>query len=253
MRKRGASLSVGAARCAVAVLAAACAGLSLVGCAPEGAESSEQPESTTSAPSTPAPAPTEQQWQRFTDPRMPYSFEIPQGYTVREERSVYTDMGLSQFSVLDAQGEWQLGFANGAQGLGGYCSPGLEVFDTEEIDIQPMTAPGYVPPADAATLRLSELRFAYRVSQLSDRVLASMAVVDNIVDRSCMYYNLIHVHDDTYGFHVMYFTDHLQVDSALPLPPGVSQREFKTMDEARAFMNTEEYKTLRRILTSLQF
>lgn len=224
----------------------------LAGCATYSA-GGPQPEPTSPVPSGPAPSPSEQPWQRFADPRMPYSFEIPEGFTVRENQSAYIEMGLYQFSVLDAQGEMQLSFMNRVTGLGGACPPDLEKLTVEEFDVIPLSVPGYMAPKEPGAIPVNGFRFAYRVSQLSDRVLTSMALTNEAVGGYCMYYNLVNVHDDAYGSQAMVFADRLQVDSAPPNPSGYRPREFKTMAEAKAFMNTDEYKTLRRILTSLQF
>ena len=112
-------------------------------------------------------------WRATVDTGL--AFEIPEGFTVRENQSAYIEMGLYQFSVLDAQGEMQLSFMNRVTGLGGACPPDLEKLTVEEFDVIPLSVPGYMAPKEPGAIPVNGFRFAYRVSQLSDRVLVMFA------------------------------------------------------------------------------
>ncbi|WP_449283872.1 hypothetical protein [Leucobacter sp.] len=239
---RGARILVGA----VAILL--CAGATA--CAPE-----PGPPPTTATPSptptpdpttpAPTPEPTEEPWERFSDPRFPQSFEVPPDWEVREIPSEYAAEDQYQLEVLDAAGAVRLHLLTGVQGLGGACTDALPVLTIEELDSEALELPGYAPPADAAPVESVPPRFVFRAAQLADRVVTSLSVSDDAPAPSCMYYNLLRVQEGP-----MAFADAVQVDGseANPAPP----RTFASMDEARAFMGTEEYTTLKRVLLSLR-
>lgn len=226
---------------------------SATACAPEPQETAEtpRPTATSEAPSSPTPAPTpapaptptEEPWERFSDPRFPQSFEVPSDWTVQERGSAYSDTGLSQFELLDAAGERRLYFSSDVQGLGGACGA-LPALAVEELDSEPLDLPGYAPPA-SSDVELVAPRFVYRASQLDDRVVASLSVSNDVPIDSCVYYNLLHLESGA-----MVFADIMQVDSA---PPGPTPpRTFASMVEAEAFMDSDEYATLKRVLLSLR-
>lgn len=185
----------------------------------------------------------EERWERFSDPRFPQSFELPPGWAVRESPSAYDAAGPYQFEILDAEGETQLRFMTGMQGLGGACTDALPALVVEELDSRTIELPGYAAPT-AAPEQLVPPRVVFRASELEDRVLTSLSVSNNTPADACMYYNLLHLDAGP-----MAFADAVQVDSSTPNP--APPRTFASMDEARAFMQTEEYATLGRILGSL--
>ncbi|WP_336992268.1 hypothetical protein [Leucobacter sp. VD1] len=148
--------------------------------------------------------------------------------------------GALAFSLLDMQGHAQLSYSPQVSGLGGACTPELPVLAIEELDQEPLESSTELDPSGTAPVS-----FVYRASQLADRVVTSLSISNQQPQRSCMYYNLVQLPDG-----MMAFADTLQIDSAEPGPNPA--RTFATMDEARAFMKTEEYATLKRVLLSFR-
>lgn len=213
-----------------------------MGCAPEPESPSVAP--TTSAPpatTTPTPAPpTEDPWVRFVDDRMVYSFETPPGWTVEEVPSAYTPEELLQYVIRDPDGAEQLYFSSAVIGLGGSCES-LPALGLEELDVVPAEIPGYVPAADTSFTPLVPPRVVFRAAETESGVIGSIALDDSQPIDACFIYNLLHP-----AAGPMTFADSTQVSANFP------PRTFASMDEARAFVDTEEYATLQRILRSLR-
>lgn len=240
-RRPGGRLMIGALCLLLLVGTTACAAESTAPTEPERPAATETPPS-------PAPGeqPSERRWERFSDPRFPQSFEVPSGWTVRERPSDPASSGPYQFDILDAEGEPQLFLATGVQGLGGACTQDLPVLAIEELDSETLDLQGYAPPsAGGAAVELVPPRFVFRASQLEDRVVTSLSVSDDVPVQSCMYYNLLRLEPGP-----MAFADAMQVDGSDPNP--ASPRAFASMDEARAFMASDQYATLKRVLLSLR-
>ena len=222
--------------------------LGAVGCAPSAEPPTTSEPTSTSAPTAPTaptetpsvtPTPTEAPWERFSDERMDYSFETPPGWTVEEMPTSYASAGIVQLAILDPAGVRQLYFSSGVTGLGGACgtTPPIVI---EELDDVSVDIPGYAPMADPLT-PLGPPRVVFRAFESEQGVIASLALVDEQPVESCFFYNLLHPEAG-----MMVFADALQVSADAP------PRTFASMDEARAFVETEEYATLQRILSSLQ-
>lgn len=194
----------------------------------------------TTTPTTAAPDPEPVAWERFTDARIPHSFEIPPEWSV-SELNASDEMGIYQFAVLNPAGQQKLVFANDVQGLGGACGE-LPAMTIEELDSQPVEIPGYVAAPDGVS-ELVAPRVVFRAAAVEEGVIASLSLADDVPPNTCMYYNLMHT--DT---GLTLFADRMQVDTYDPH----SQRLFASMDEARAYTQTEEYAQLVRILSSLQ-
>lgn len=240
---------------AAAGLVAICLAAGLAGCAgssapdptPSAKPTTAKPTTTAPPPqtSTPTPTPTPtqtpvpEQWHRFTESRIAQSFEVPPGWTVVEQSSANAESGIVQFRVNDAQGKQQLYFASSVSGLGGSCgnAPALVV---EELDAEPTTIPGYAPLANPPAT-LTAPRFVYRAIQTGQGVVASLALTDEQLPPACFQYNLLNPAAGT-----MVFADAVQVSAEYP--PHL----FASMDEAKAYMQTDEYQTLKRILRSLR-
>ena len=197
----------------------------------------ETPAPTTAPPTTPPPAP----WERFTDPRVTHSFEIPPGWTVQDLGSA-NDMGIVQLGVFDPAGTQRLIFMNRVQGLGGACGA-LPVMTVEELAAQPVEIPGYTPAAEPPGLQLVGPKVVFRAAPVAEGVLASLALADDVLPDSCMYVNLLHTDAGP-----TLFGTSLQVDTYEPS----SQWLFGSMDEARAYQQSEDYAQLVRILGSLR-
>ncbi|WP_157000627.1 hypothetical protein [Leucobacter komagatae] len=229
-------------RTGLAALAIVVAGGLLAGCAQEPAEPA--PTTPAPAPTTPAPepAPTEAAWERFTDDRLPHSFEVPPGWTVTDLGGDPT-YGSFQFGVVNPDGDQLLTFSSRVQGLGGACGD-LPVLTIEEVDSHSVDLPGYV--ADAAPMSpLVPPRVVYRVSAVEGGAIAGLSLSDDTPTDACMYYNLLHPEQG-----LAMFATQLQVDS---YEPSESEWFFPSVDEAKAYAETAEYSQLVRILSSLQF
>lgn len=231
---------------ALVAFALMCAGGMLAGCAPEPAP--EKPPTTASpevAPepeTTPEPAPAEQPWERFTDDRMPYSFEVPPGWTVAELGGD-PGSGVFQFGVVNPDGEQLLTFANRVQGLGGACE-GLPALTIDEVDSRPVALPGYVA-ASASPAPLVDPRVVYRVSAVEGGAITALSLSNDKPIDACMYYNLMHTEQG-----LVMFASQLQVDS---YDPAAQHGFFPSVEEARAYAETPEYAQLVRVLSSFRF
>lgn len=197
---------------------------------------------TTAAPTatpTPDPTPTVDAWDRFTDTRVPYSFDTPPGWSVTEHPSPNGDQGVYQFSVDDLTGTPRLYLSSQVVGLGGRCgdTPPLAI---EQLAAESAAIPGYTPPTNSAA-KLVSPQFVYRAMQTDRGVMTSLALSDEAPGETCFFYNLLHPAAGT-----MSFADAMQVSAEYP------PRVFATMDEAKAYMQSDEYQTLKRILLSLQ-
>lgn len=244
MRASGAVMRV--RRSALVALALICAGGMLAGCAPEQAPETPQataaPGATPEPEATPGPAPAEQPWERFADDRMPYSFEIPPGWTVTDLGGD-PDTGVFQLGVVNAGGEQLLTFASRVQGLGGACGD-LPVLAIEEADSLPVAPSGYVA-ASASPAPLVDPRVVYRVSAVEGGAIAALSLSNDKPIDACMYYNLMHTEQG-----LMMFASQLQVDS---YDPAAQHGFFPSVEEARAYAETPEYAQLVRVLSSFRF
>lgn len=236
---------------AIAALAAA---LLLSACAPS---PEPTPEPTTSKPApkpspepTTAPAPEpEAQWERFSDSRTVGSFEVAPGWRVVESEESEPEHELFRFDIVDEDGDLQLRYARKVMGLGGGCGgdgsgPDETSFLTvTDLETVPVEIPGYVRHGDPVP-GTTPTQFTYRAIENShaEGVFATMAVSDTSLGAPyCFYYNLL----QTESAYVS-FADTLQVSIS------DATKHFDTMDEARAFMQTEDYENAKRMLLSLR-
>ncbi|UOQ57297.1 hypothetical protein MUN78_00170 [Leucobacter allii] len=245
-----------AARLLPILLGTLLAAAALAGCAPEpGSTGDPSPttgsSATTPAPpsaTTPAPAPSPtagpsaapDPWTEFSDARGPVSSEIPPGWSVAEVAA--SEDGMLQLAVRDDAGATRLIFANRVSGLGGACTPALPVLRIVEHDATPLEIPGFAPAAsDQLGRPLEAPRVVYRVAELPDGALGTLAVSNDRPQDSCMFYNLLQGAAGS-----LVFADALQIDSVAP------GRVFPDAAAAEAFTGTAEYATLKRILGSLR-
>lgn len=236
---------------AIGALAAA---LLLSACAPS---PEPAPKPTTSKPAPkPSPEPTaaptpesEAEWERFSDPRTVGSFEVAPGWRVVESERSEPQHEIFVFDILDEAGELQLRYARKVMGLGGGCGgdatgPDETSFLTvTELEAVPVTIPGYVMRGEAQQ-GTTPTQFSYRAieSPHAEGVFATMAVSDTSLGAPyCFYYNLLQTETALVGF-----ADTLQVSIS------DATKHFGTMDEARAFMQTEDYEKAKRMLLSLR-
>ncbi|GAA1776794.1 hypothetical protein [Leucobacter iarius] len=216
----------------------------LTGCAPEAAPKPTTSPSTSSTPKPSAtPTETPAAWTRFSDQRFTASFELPPGWKLEEQETPYADQGIFQLNVLDTAGKRQLVFLNGATGLGGVCSADSVPMQVEELDRQEVSLTGYAP-ATEPPVALTAPQFVYRAWNTGDGVVAAtVALVNTPPVKTCFDVNLLWTAERQYTL-----SDGTQVGTHKELRP----RTFANMDEAKAFMQTPEYATLKRIITSFQ-
>lgn len=219
---------------AVLVLSLAIA-LTITACA---RESQEPPPASSS---TQAPTASERPWNRFTSDRISYSFETPGDWKVVDISQKQGQPAESfSFEIQDPTGVARLRLTSGSYVSFGNCL-GAEAFVVQELDSAPT-----VVQSDGAN---PAPRFVYRVGQVGGEVISVLAVTSSAVtDRS----DCIHAiggigsnNQDSFSF---------GESTVIGYHPGMElrYRTFKTMDEAKAYTTTDEFKTLRRILTSLQ-
>ncbi|WP_156322417.1 hypothetical protein [Leucobacter musarum] len=196
---------------------------------------------------TQTPAPTPDSWVRSGDARGPVSFELPPGWSLVHLPSAYDDMGFFQAQIVDAAGVGQLYFSNRVTGIGGACTGEMATLHLEELDSAPVEIAGFAPAAaDPAGTPTTPVRFVYRVSNLGDGAVASLSLANSTPRDACMYYNLLLGGAVGSESTMVVAADFMQVDSTS------SGRSFATRAEAEAFMQSEEYATLKRILMSIQ-
>lgn len=235
-------------RTGLAALALVLAGGLLAGCAPKPVD---PPPTTPAAPAKPSPTtapsaspdPEPQQWERFADPRTPGSFEIPPGWSVVESEESEPEHEILKFDMLDAAGAKQLTYARKVMGLGGGCGDDSS-YDlvTSELDAQPLDVPGYVPSSDPLPGTVPP-QFSYRVFETAHEpgVFATVALSDTTPGERCFYYNLL-----------MTDTGYVQFADTLQVSVSDAAKHFDSVEEARAYMNTDEYATLKRVLLSFR-
>lgn len=236
-------------RTGLAALTIVLAGGLLAGCAPEPVDppptvpASPSPTATPSPTPAPEPEPTAAAWERFADPRTPGSFEIPPGWSVVESEESEPEHEIFKFDLLDAAGTKQLTYARKVMGLGGGCGGGPNSYlVTTELDAQPLEVPGYVPTSDPFP-GVVPPQFSYRVFETVHEpgVFATVALSDTTPTESCFYYNLL-----------MGDTGYVQFADTLQVSVSDAVKHFDSADEARAYMDTDEYATLKRVLLSFR-
>lgn len=220
--------------------------LGLASCTPEDADA-PLPEPTTSSPSTSAP--TDQAWQRFTDARIPQSFELPATWSVRVEHEEAANE-IFTFGVFDEKNAKQLELRWPMMGIGGGCGdadpakfPEFVVLDRSDLSLS-----GYAAPTDdSAPERFVQPHVAFTAFQNGDRVETSLAVVNTEAGGSCRYYSLLYT---AKGY--LHLGDGYTIPRDAQTDGFKSKHSFATMAEAKAYIGTDEYKTLKRVLMSLR-
>lgn len=229
----------------IRILSIACVmALGLMGCAEEPTgtepETGIHPTATAEPESKPKPKPVEQSWDRFSHPSLDFTFELPPDWSA-ELAYEDPDYGVANFDLIDKTGAVQLQFAQRVMGLGGGCTdtPYLPI---TELDSEPFDLPGYAPEEEVhASITLTPPRFVYQVLELDSGVVGSLAVIDEQPEEYCFYYNLLHTDEG-----LMSFADTMHFGQDEP------PRTFESMDEAEAYMQTDEYGMLKRVLLSLE-
>ena len=242
-------LTIAAAAVTAGVLVTTNLGLLTTAPAPANTATAEASESPTPTPtasptSTPTPTPTPTAapvaWTTFTDATGQATFELPVGWGVTENPHIIAGDPYNTITVTNAAGKKVSTLQMYYDQAAGYTCPvakPVSTLDAVVLDIPQKAAkkPGGGPS-----------EFAFRVIQ-SDKVYGTMALNDADVApeaTSCVLYNTIVGPEDvppvSFGD-----TWSLQQDGQdAPLT-------FDTVAEAKAYMGTQEYQDIRRMLVSL--
>lgn len=225
--------------------------LSVAGCAPEPGTAGPSPKPSASAEPSTSPTPSESptpstaplpEWERFEHPEVGYTFEIPTGWTTRVTAQEIDPSvpPVHTVSVVDRAGRVQLTFLDRLYGLGGANG---EMYPYRVLDQAPVTVPETLTENDFDTAP----EFVYRAVEYPSGVTASLglsSVSAGPDSTTSFYYNMLRFPEGGISF-----ADSLQVSEYSAGDGNV--RSFATMAEAEAFMLTDEYETLKRVLTSL--
>ena len=207
----------------------------------------------TSAPSptaTPAPEPAApaaavppaDEWVTYTSADGKVSFDHPVDWTVLPTpgNPEYPAINLD---VNDKEGKRVASLHYGASGgIGGACASPVpyEVLDSVELPL----------PYNASAADVIAPRFAYRVLLEADRVTASLGITSSPAGKdgkACMFYNVVSGPAESTLYS---FADNFQVSAGDT--QSTNSRIFSSLNEARAFMLTQEYINAKRMLMSLQ-
>ena len=188
-------------------------------------------------PSEPA-APSAAEWERYSNPSARLSFDLPPGWTVIEKKVDGATPSV-QLDVANEQGIRIAGLEHAnSGGLGGACGPEpvpLLTLDSGSVDIP-----------YRASARPGAPEFSFRVldgTGIGSKVRGSLGLnqPDPQQLQSCMYYNMVSSPVATLSFATQF-----QVN--LSDTKGLA---FDSVDEAKAYMATDEYAQLKRMFTSL--
>ncbi|MCU1547717.1 MAG: hypothetical protein JWO29_668 [Arthrobacter sp.] len=197
-------------------------------------------------PTAPAPVPPAEEWRTFRSPGGKVSFEYPPDWNVAAPKGAAGSPAVD-VDVSDADGMVVASLHYGPSGgIGGTCRGAVPyaVLDSVELAL-PYNAAGAdtIPP-----------RFAFRSLQEPGRITASYGITSSLAGRngkSCMFYNVVSgpAESPLYSF-----ADAFQVNVGGAGEAGDRKgaKTFATVEEAKAYMQTAEYRNAKRMITSLK-
>lgn len=223
-----------------------CATAVTAGCsAPSGDEAAPSSAATPPAetPSaTPTPTPTEAPWATFTTDDGLASWQLP-GDWQGLPPDVDPFFGSVAYEVLDANGDSRLSYQHKIQGVGGPgCDAGsMPVYPYARLDETPMSIP--VDPATGAAPTV-----AFDTLDEGDRVVAVLGSTSDTIagSETCenAFWELVSGPGDV---GLASFTAH--GGSGF----DATRLEFASLDEATAYLDSDEYRTIVRVISSLSF
>ncbi len=226
----------------------AVAALALTGCANETTASpvpAKTASTEVSASPSSTPSATEAVWNTFTSEDGVFSFKYPADWTTEATYPEPTPERQKRIEVAvrDSSGATVASLSTGATGLGGACENlyPFTALDTKDLDLP------HDPIAD--TSGFTTPRFQFSAIENPNGVTASIGIL-NIVNQAetCMIYNVFALPEgNPYG--LVSFGDQFQSGSEGDHSALVPT--FANLDEARAFMETDNYKKLKTMFTSL--
>lgn len=221
-------------RLVLSLLTAAALAVTVTGCgAPENPSADPSSSPKPSASSTPAStASAEEEWVTYTTPSGLATFELPASWYVEV-------VNPTKLQLLNDERILTLTFLEQIGGTGApACSTTYPYETLDDVEI-PIASVNTDPAVNVAP------RIAFRAIQFPGMVAAGLGTTDAVAGpngQTCGFFNI--VGNPTLG--KFSFATQLSVDQDFP---GLT---FTTMDEAREFMQTPVYATLKRILTSLR-
>jgi hypothetical protein len=189
--------------------------------------------------------PPETAWVRYYVEDSGASFLLPPGWSARN--SIDKDWGdLVDYTatVSDSQSKQQLIYIQEPGGIGPSCQPGSQIPITE-VDSEEFDIPGYAVTNPFAYLySWTPPKFTFRViEEQPGQFRGSLGLNDLVLIGDCLYANGLF--GPAKGTEIV-FADTFILN-------GFSGHLFSSLDDASAYMDTEEYKILKRILMSLEF
>lgn len=181
-------------------------------------------------------------WETFDDDRIPHSFEVPSSWEVLPGGD-WAGGGIYLFEVFNEDGEMVIQYYSWLDRTGISCGDSPAQMKVEEVFSEPVSIKEGESAAD------STVRFVYRIAHAEGHpYLGSLALAtgDKELGGSCAYDNMAELGDE-HGPGV--FADVVRVNI---INREEGQHEFDSFEEAEAFMETKEYQTLKRVLTSLR-
>ncbi|QEO14780.1 hypothetical protein FLP10_10440 [Agromyces intestinalis] len=217
-------------------LGVACASVVLVGCG-----ASADRAAVSSAPGSTAAEP-ETAWLTFTTADGLASWQLPADWTVLPPGPDPDGQGTMAYEILNAVGESRLSYAHNMWGIGGPgCDPSsMPTYPYARLDETAMAIPpdsqGVAPIVAFETLDEGD----HVVAGLGSTVapIAGPEACDNSIN------HLVFEPGEVGGVSFSAHFEHASVPSSL---------EFANLDEARAYLDSDEYRTIVRIISSLSF
>jgi|GEM_PF-2235803 len=182
----------------------------------------------------------------YTSPDGRVSFNYPAAWTVQTKES--STPGAVNLAVKDASGKKlaELAFGTQGGGLGGSCGQYVPytVLDYAEVPL----------PYNEAFEGVITPRFAYRAMESNGKVLASYGLTSTVGGadgKACLIYNVVNGPEES---PIYMFASGLQMTAGLSDADAKAAGVlvFNTMDEAVAYRNSEEYKQVKAMITSLK-
>ena len=193
-----------------------------------------------------SPTPTEDPWLTYTSPDGSTSFEHPSDWSVKEhpfppiddsswwnETVAANPLALRGVEILDQAGVSRLTDWMYLEGIGGACQDEFpsNLLDTADTGL---TDPSGLP-----------IRFEYQALETSEGVLAAYGLTTrDPVATGCLFYYIASV-DGSKGRSSFSVASNLQLSVGSGIP-------FDSVAAAKAYMDTEDYQSIRRILLSFR-
>jgi hypothetical protein len=193
-------------------------------------------------PAAPSPSPA-QAWKTYVSADGRISFEFPADWSVQQPQTINPDYPAVDAVVKDQAGRHVASLHYGASGgIGGVCSTPpvpYSVLDSVELAL----------PYNTAASNVITPRFTFRALVEADKVTASYGITSSaagVDGKSCMFYNVVNGPAEAPLYS---FADNVQTNAGAG--GTANSKTFSSLEEARAYMQTPEYLSAKRMITSL--